>query len=94
MAGGVGSGLRLNTGTIEASVSNLPTQNDPLDVALEKIDKTRDLLATQLGIAFKSPQIGSGVLQYNNHTYLPGDLVGNVNGQVGVVNQDGSITPQ
>lgn len=94
LAGGTGSGLRLNTSTIEAAVSNLPTKYDSREVALEKIDKTRDLLNIQLATAFGNPAIANGVAQYNGHTYNPGDTVVNAQGKVGTVNPDGSITPQ
>lgn len=94
LAGGQGSGLRLNTGTIEAAVSNLPTMYDSQEVALEKIQKTRDLLYNGMATAFGNPALSNGVVNHEGHAYMPGDTVANSNGQLGVVNQDGTITPQ
>lgn len=93
LAGGTGSGLRLNTGTIEAALSNFPTQNDSLETALEKIDKTRDLLNIQLATAFGNPAISNGIIQYDGHSYMPNDIVANSDGTLGRVGQDGNITP-
>lgn len=93
LAGGVGSGLKLNTSTIEAAVNNLPTKYDSREVALEKIDKTRDLLNIQLSTAFGNPAIANGVTQYNGHTYNAGDTVVGAGGKIGVVQADGTITP-
>lgn len=93
LAGGTGSGLRLNTSTIDAAVNNLPTKYDSQQVALEKIDKTRDLLNIQLATAFGNPAIANGVTQYNGHTYNSGDTVVGAGGKIGVVQADGTIAP-
>lgn len=93
LAGGAGSGLRLNTSTIEAAVNNLPTKGDSLETAMEKINKTRDLLNIQLGTAFSNPAIGNGIVHYNGHSYNSGDMV-YANGKMGVVNPDGTITTE
>lgn len=92
LAGGVGSGLRLNTGTIDASVSNLPTMYDSKQVALEKINQLRDLLNIQLSTSLGQPSIAKGVVQYDDHVYNAGDYVVNNKGQLGVVNHDGTIS--
>lgn len=93
LAGGTGSGLRLNTSTIDAAVNNLPTKYDSQQVALEKIDKTRDLLNIQLATAFGNPAIANGATQYNGHTYNSGDTVVGAGGKIGVVQADGTIAP-
>ncbi len=93
LAGGQGSGLRLNIGTISNAVNNWPTQNDSLETALQKIATLRTLLNNQMGQIFGNSDLSKGVAQYNGQTLMPGDVVGNINGQTGTVQPDGTITP-
>ncbi len=52
LAGGAGSGLRLNTGTIETAANNLPTSKDSLEYANTKIATFKSLLTRQLSEKF------------------------------------------
>lgn len=61
LAGGVGSGLRLNTAEIGVAVNNMPTANDNLETALAKINNIRTLLNNQISTKFPQFQ-GQGSL--------------------------------
>lgn len=57
LAGGAGSGLRLNTDIINTAANNLPTSSDSSDSAAIKIATFQNLLMNQLKVKF--PSIGS-----------------------------------
>lgn len=60
LAGGAGSGLRINGAEIEANVNALPTTYDSLQSALTKTDQLKKYLTTQLSATF--PYITSSTL--------------------------------
>src|ERR1039457_2812097 len=66
LAGGAGSGLRLNMGEIDTAASNLPNITDNIGYASEKINGLKQLLTNQLNetlpglISTSSQQTGNG----------------------------------
>ncbi len=60
LAGGAGSGLRINTAEIAANVANLPSSSDNLEQAVTRIKQMKFLLDTQLSTTFPYIKEGSG----------------------------------
>lgn len=56
LAGGVGSGFRMNMGIIDAATQNLPTANDNLETALTKAEALRGQILNAIAPIF--PQAG------------------------------------
>lgn len=52
LAGGAGSGLRINAGEIMANVQNLPKSSDNLENATAQIQQLRQLIYTQMATSF------------------------------------------
>ena len=80
LAGGQGSGLRLNTGTIETAANNLPTSKDSLEYAKAKIATFQSLLTRQLSEKF--PEIKPENQTGGNTGGSPGTGITNSKGQV------------
>ena len=57
LAGGAGSGLRINGAEIDANTSNLPTATDNLEMATKKIQTLKQILYTQLATTFPDAEV-------------------------------------
>ena len=81
LAGGTGSGFRMNMGIIEAAVSNLPNATDNLETALTKADSLGAQIINGLKPAFPNVDVGNkygNLLQSNyggNSTPSKGNVI-------------------
>lgn len=57
LAGGAGSGLRINMGEIAANTQNLPKASDSKENAVAQIKQLKQLIYTQLGTTFPYAQV-------------------------------------
>lgn len=74
LAGGTGSGLRINAAEIEANLTNLPTPTDTTENAYQKLIGITSLLDKQLAATFPyiqtdSPNTTMGTSAANTHVY-------------------------